>query len=92
MLHYNSIYFAVHVGPFIVYPTAAYAITISTLPDKLTMPKWRNNILVMAPGTPDHDAVTGICDIVIHCNRAILLFRDFSTFKAWQRLLREVVV
>ena len=53
----TTIYFAGHVGPFSVYPTAAYAITLATSRDKLAMPKWRNNILVQAPDAPDDNAV-----------------------------------
>ena len=55
-----AIYFAGHVGPFSVYPTAAYAITVATSRDKLAMPKWRNNILVQAPVAPDDNAVAAL--------------------------------
>ena len=55
-----TIYFDGHVGPFSVYPTAAYAITLATSRDKLAMPKWRNNIVVQAPDAPDDDAVAAL--------------------------------
>ena len=48
-----TIYFTGHVGRFSVYPSAAYAITIATSRDKLSMPKWRNNIPVQVPVSPD---------------------------------------
>ena len=59
-----AIYFAGHVGPFSVYPTAAYAITVATSRDKLAMPKWRNNILVQVPGAPDDNAVAALLTTV----------------------------
>ena len=86
-----TIYFAGHVGPFSVYPTAAYAITIATSRDKLAMPKWRNNIAVQAPAAPDDNAVAALLKTVAQHGRTILLFADHATFKAWQRKLAEVL-
>ena len=57
-------HFAGHVGPFSVYPTAAYAITIATSPDKLGMPKWRNNIPVQMPVAPDDNVVAALVTTV----------------------------
>ena len=85
------IYFAGHVGPFSVYPTTAYAITVATSRDKLAMPKWRNNILVQAPAAPDDNAVAALLKTVAQHGRTILLFADHVTFKAWQRKLAEVL-
>jgi hypothetical protein len=84
-------YFAGHVGPFSVYPTAAYAITIATSRDKLAIPKWRNNIPVQVPVAPDDNAVTAFLTTVAQHGRTILLFADHATFKAWQRKLAEVL-
>ena len=86
-----TIYFASHVGRFSVYPTAAYAITVAMSRDKLAMPKWRNNILVQAPGAPDDHTVTALLTTVAQHVRTILLFADHATFKAWQRKLAEVL-
>jgi hypothetical protein len=84
-------YFAGHVGPFSVYPTAAYAITVATSPDKCNMPKWRNNILVRVPVAPDDHAVAALHMTVAQHGRAILLFADHATFKAWQHKLAGVL-
>ena len=86
-----TIYFAGHVGPFSVYPTAAYAITLATSRDKLAMPKWRNNIMVQAPVAPDDNAVVALLTTVAQHGRTILLFPDHATFKAWQRKLAQVL-
>ena len=81
----TAIYFAGHVGPFSLYPTAAYAITIATSRDKLAMPKWRNYILTQGPDAPGDDAVAVLLKTVALHGRTILLFADHPTFKAWQR-------
>jgi hypothetical protein len=84
-------YSAGHVGPFPVYPTAAYAITIATSPDKLGMPKWRNNIMTMMPNEPDDNAVAALLTAVAQHGRTILLFTDHASFKAWQSKLAQVL-
>jgi hypothetical protein len=84
-------YFAAHVGPFSVYPTAAYAITIATSRDKVGMPKWRNNILTQVPDAPDDDAVAALHTTVVQHGRAVLLFADHARFKGWQLLLAQVL-
>ncbi len=84
-------YFAGHVGPFSVYPTAAYAITVAASRGKLAMPKWRNNILAQVPNAPDDNAVGSLLTTVVHHGRAILLFADHSHFKGWQLLLARVL-
>jgi hypothetical protein len=86
-----AIYFAGHVGPFSVYPTAAYAITIASSRDKLTMPKWRNNIPVQVPVAPDDNTIAALLKTVAQQGRAILLFLDHATFKAWQSKLAQVL-
>lgn len=86
-----TIYFDGHVGPFSVYPTAAYAITLATSRDKLAMPKWRNNIVAQAPDAPDDDAVVALHKTVAQHSRAILLFLDHTSFKDWQLLLARVL-
>ena len=86
-----TIYFDGHVGPFSVYPTAAYAITVATSRDKLAMPKWRNNILVQAPGAPDDHTVAALRTTVVQHGRAILLFPAHAGFKDWQLLLAQVL-
>ena len=86
-----TIYFSGHVGPFSVYPTAAYAITVATSRDKLAMPKWRNNILVQAPGAPDDHTVAALRTTVVQHGRAILLFPAHAGFKDWQLLLAQVL-
>jgi hypothetical protein len=87
--NFPTIYFTGHVGPFSVYPTAAYAITIATSRDKRAMPKWRNNILVQVP--PDDHAITAFLTTVALHGRMILLFADHANFKAWQLLLTQVL-
>jgi hypothetical protein len=84
-------YFAGHVGPFSVYPTAAYAITIATSHEKLSLPKWRNNIPVQAPDAPDDNAVAALLTTVAQHGRAILLFLDHASFKDWQLVLAQVL-
>jgi hypothetical protein len=84
-------YFAGHVGPFSVYPTAAYAITIATSRDKLSVPKWRNNIPTMMPNEPDDDTIAALLATVTQHGRAILLFADHTRFKDWQLLLAQVL-
>jgi hypothetical protein len=84
-------FFASHIGPFYVYPTAAYAITIAASRDKLAMPKWRNNIPVQVPAAPDDNAVAALLTTVVQHGRAILLFLDHATFKAWQSKLAQVL-
>ena len=86
-----AIYFAGHVGPFFVYPTAAYAITIAASPDKLAIPKRRNAIPVQVPVAPDENAVAALYSTMAYRHRAILLFSDHATFKAWQRKLAEML-
>jgi predicted fused transcriptional regulator/phosphomethylpyrimidine kinase len=81
----SATYFTGHVGPFSVYPTAA------TSRDKLAVPKWRNNIAVQTPDAPDDNAVAAIHGTIADRHRAILLFSDHATFKAWQRKLAEVL-
>jgi hypothetical protein len=88
--HISTIYFSGHVGPFSVYPTAAYAMTVATSCYKLTMPKWRNNILKQIPDAPDDNAVAALLTTVAQHGRTILLFADHATFKAWQLLLAQV--
>jgi hypothetical protein len=84
-------YFAGHVGPFSLYRSAAYAITIATSRDKLAMPKWRNNIPVQVAVAPDDNAVAALVATVAQHGRAILLFADHATFKGWQLLLAQVL-
>ena len=55
------------------------------------MPKWRNNILTQAPDAPDDDAVAALHTTVAQHGRAILLFADHTSFKAWQRKLAQVL-
>jgi hypothetical protein len=86
-----TIYFAGHVGPFSPYPTAAYAITVTTSRDKLGMPKWRNNIPVRVPVAPDDNAVAALLTAVAQHGRTILLFTDHAIFKVWQRKLAQVL-
>jgi hypothetical protein len=73
------------------YPTAAYSITVTTSPDKLGMPKWRNNIPVRVPVAPDDNAVAALLTAVTQHGRTILLFTDHATFKVWQRKLAQVL-
>jgi hypothetical protein len=84
-------YFAGHVGPFSVYPNAAYAIAVATQRDKLAMPKWRNNIWAQVPDAPDDNAVAAFLTTVAQHSRAILLFLDHTSFKAWQSKLAQVL-
>ena len=86
-----TIYFAGHVGPFSVYPTAAYAITIAASRDKLAMPKWRNNTPVQMPVAPDDNAVAALLTTVAQHGRTILLFTDHASFKVWQSKLAQVL-
>jgi hypothetical protein len=89
--HIPTIYVSGHVGPFSVYPTAAYAITVATSRDKLAMPKWRNNIPVLAPVAPDDNAVAALLTTVAQHGRTILLLADHATFKVWQSKLAQVL-
>ena len=86
-----AIYFDGHVGPFSVHPTSAYALTIATSRDKLAMPKWRNNIPVQVPVSPEDNAVAALLTTVAQHGRTILLFADHATFKAWQHKLAKVL-
>jgi len=87
----SATYFAGHIGPFSVYPTAAYAIMITTSRDKLAMPKWRNYILTQAPAAPDDNAVAALLTTVALRGRTILLFANHADFKAWQCKLAQVL-
>ncbi len=86
-----AIYFAGHAGPFTAYRTAAYAITIATSHEKLALPKWRNNIVTMMPNEPDDNTIAALLTTVAQHGRAILLFLDHASFKAWQLLLAQVL-
>jgi hypothetical protein len=86
-----AIYFAGHAGPFTAYRSAAYAITVATSREKLALPKWRNNIRVQAPDAPDDNAVAALLTTVVQNGRAILLFTDHASFKAWQSKLSQVL-
>ena len=61
-----------------MYPAAAYPITIATSRDKLSMPKWRNNIPVQVPVAPDDNAVAALLTTVAQHGRTILLFADHA--------------
>jgi hypothetical protein len=80
-------YSAGHVGPFSVYPTAAYAITIATSPDK----RGATTIMTMMPNEPDDNAVAALLTTVAQHGRTILLFTDHASFKAWQSKLAQVL-
>jgi hypothetical protein len=84
-------YFAGHAGPFTAYRSAAYAITVATSHEKLSLPKWRNNIRVQAPDAPDDNAVAALLTTVAQNGRAILLFTDHASFKGWQSKLAQVL-